>query len=1139
MFLFYVYNAEDASYFKEYYILRLYTFNSEKKKTIINIKIDYLFFDIKLTDIEKNTIESYIEEFDPDSYETFNSQPFDSTKKFNFICLYYKTLKERKEALNIIEKKEEYFNKHLYENTKEIKQEFEEFCQCYNTYSDDRTCHYRKIARENNLELVGWYRIYNHQQKSMTLDDIEKVIIQQAPELILLFWNIESSSMRGPGYLPAGKKDEDYVYMIQMDFFYSTQLIFFKRFCLSTIPIEQKAFISKYRNKISCDLKDFHIIILNSQEELLLKFAELFEKYSPAFEIGFNTSGYDWNFILKKVIKLNIENTFNRKLFKLAKVNIVENVRESIVKIYEKEIDEKMMKQYCGININNRNIKVNPNENLIYAVLNRCGLSGKVDLLYLPESSDNLQCIFIYANAIKFKNNYKVLVTLSHQLSRLTKISFNKCLISILVPETILKIYAVELAYYCSVDTLRLQELNLKRNIIGDYTQLASITCTTISNIFMNGVGCLVQNFYGRHAARNNMLISTRRKGYIIDNEKYEGGFVMPPLKENSKRPVADLDFISFYPNTIITYNISLDTYIDINDDSVQNVNIITDHGTIYGKFTKHENDANKMGLMAKMYKSLLEERYQAKENIEKYESIDKAKYFYYTSLSDILKIVLNLIYGETGYKYSPFYLKPVSSSVTASARSNIRKMIEFAREKGYKIFYRDTDLFFFSLPEHFFKNLDKKYKNLKEKNNISNLIKQKLTQLYWYEMTKLTILQSKTLEKEINNYLFQTTNQEYLKMKYEKTMWPVLFLQKKQYHSIIHKKAPNFDMLNLLLQLIACEITEIELKKISPCGFGSPDERLRCYGKCSRAKTLEFFVKRCRSLERNILLVINTILQNVKLTLFTSFGALDISLWFFRNFRQKVGNLAYPSKKSAMFTPPNLEMRLPNRSPVMKYENNQIIITEDSLKKRILQIIAKYIDDENLSVDLFKLTAKYDPTTNQRVKKCDYWNFEKRKELGDETKKGNKMDICASLLRCDEKKAEDIINQIFEENELKKQHIITDFYSEKYEQQKTTLILNDVQQKTTPKGKQQKPTLTSKDKQQKTTPILKDDQQKTTPISKDLKRKNTNEESNKNKKQKKFFNYFQKAVQNNELKQSNDDKTKFLPSKKKRFNLA
>ncbi|CAG8716560.1 18319_t:CDS:2 [Gigaspora rosea] len=47
-------------------------------------------------------------------------------------------------------------------------------------------------------------------------------------------------------------------------------------------------------------------------------------------------------------------------------------------------------------------------------------------------------------------------------------------------------------------------------------------------------------------------------------------------------------------------------------------------------------------------------------------------------------------------------------------------------------------------------------------------------------------------------------------------------------------------------------------------------------------------------------------------------------------------------------------------------YENNQIIITEESLKERILKIIAKYIYDKTLLVDLFKLTTKYDPTTNQ-----------------------------------------------------------------------------------------------------------------------------------------------------------------------------
>ncbi|CAG8826909.1 17327_t:CDS:1, partial [Gigaspora rosea] len=55
--------------------------------------------------------------------------------------------------------------------------------------------------------------------------------------------------------------------------------------------------------------------------------------------------------------------------------------------------------------------------------------------------------------------------------------------------------------------------------------------------------------------------------------------------------------------------------------------------------------------------------------NIKKYKSIDKAKCLYYQSLSDALKVVLNLIYSKTEYKYSPFYLKAVSSSVTALAR--------------------------------------------------------------------------------------------------------------------------------------------------------------------------------------------------------------------------------------------------------------------------------------------------------------------------------------------------------------------------------------------------------------------------------------------------------------------------------------
>ncbi|CAG8783444.1 39629_t:CDS:2, partial [Gigaspora margarita] len=81
----------DASYYQEYYMLRLYTIKIDGKKSIVNIKINNLFFDIKLKNPMENTIESYVEEFDPDSYEILKYQPFDSTEKHDFIRLYFMT----------------------------------------------------------------------------------------------------------------------------------------------------------------------------------------------------------------------------------------------------------------------------------------------------------------------------------------------------------------------------------------------------------------------------------------------------------------------------------------------------------------------------------------------------------------------------------------------------------------------------------------------------------------------------------------------------------------------------------------------------------------------------------------------------------------------------------------------------------------------------------------------------------------------------------------------------------------------------------------------------------------------------------------------------------------------------------------
>src|SRR5260363_214267 len=95
----------------------------------------------------------------------------------------------------------------------------------------------------------------------------------------------------------------------------------------------------------------------------------------------------------------------------------------------------------------------------------------------------------------------------------------------------------------------------------------------------------------------------------------------------------------------------------------------------------------------------------------------------------------------------------------------------------------------------------------------------------------------------------------------------------------------------------IGCEITEIELKKISSSGFGSPGRRLHCYRRCSRAITLEFFVRRYRSLGGSRLLVRYFIPQSIKLTLLKSL-VLSIFLLGLFEISPKSGKSSLPPSK-------------------------------------------------------------------------------------------------------------------------------------------------------------------------------------------------------------------------------------------------
>ncbi|CAG8814444.1 19240_t:CDS:2, partial [Cetraspora pellucida] len=354
--------------------------------------------------------------------------------------------------------------------------------------------------------------------------------------------------------------------------------------------------------------------------------------------------------------------------------------------------------------------------------------------------------------------------------------------------------YTCKIAYYCSVDTLRCHELLLKRNIIEDYIQIAKYTSITISNVFTNGVGCLVNNLYGRYCAKKDMLISMIRKGRI-EKTKYGGGLVISPEMPSIEFLgqfvlVADVDFGSEYPNVIINSNISNDTCVDINSNN-PNLNVITDNFKVYGKYIPHNGDKTKMGIIPLMCEELLTARKETKQMMKLYKNNEQL-YPYYKSKSNALKVLANLIYGVTGYIYSPLYNKQVASSVTASARSFTRHVMEIIKLQGCNVVYGDTDSVFYTLPTNMLKKIHDKYKP------IDNPV---IKKQFWTEMINETIRFSKGLQLHINEVLKKETGYSYLAVVLEKVLMPEIFPQKKMYFGIKHEEYADFDNPKLFMK--------------------------------------------------------------------------------------------------------------------------------------------------------------------------------------------------------------------------------------------------------------------------------------------------------------------------------------------------
>jgi len=211
---------------------------------------------------------------------------------------------------------------------------------------------------------------------------------------------------------------------------------------------------------------------------------------------------------------------------------------------------------------------------------------------------------------------------------------------------------------------------------------IADVSRATYSNLVEHNIV---------HSLKKFNEIAQSRPSYDSINErkqrvKYTGAFVLEP-KPGLYEDVAVFDFRSFYPNIIVSFNISMPTIINERKKNC----IETPEFEFEGKNKKFFFE-KKLGFIPSILNETLERRKQTKAELKKhYSAVLEARDY-------ALKTLANATYGYFGFFGARYYSPECAASIAAIARHYIHATIEKIEKSGFNVIYSDTDSIMFTL---------------------------------------------------------------------------------------------------------------------------------------------------------------------------------------------------------------------------------------------------------------------------------------------------------------------------------------------------------------------------------------------------------------------------------------------------------
>jgi DNA polymerase I len=213
--------------------------------------------------------------------------------------------------------------------------------------------------------------------------------------------------------------------------------------------------------------------------------------------------------------------------------------------------------------------------------------------------------------------------------------------------------------------------------------QLSSLVSLPLDHVMTAAVGFRVEWFLIKHAQKIGELIPKRVEQPY---RPYTGGIVLKPqagLHEN----IAVLDFKSMYPNIMIAYNLSPDTYVAPKEPTPPS-------GVFEAPEVKHRFRKAPLGF----YKEILSYLIGVRNEIRtKMKALDpkSVEYKVLDARQKAVKVITNAAYGYAGWTGARWYNKPVAEAASAWGRHMILTATKMAEKTGLKVIYGDTDSLF------------------------------------------------------------------------------------------------------------------------------------------------------------------------------------------------------------------------------------------------------------------------------------------------------------------------------------------------------------------------------------------------------------------------------------------------------------